>query len=133
MEERLGLTIGARKQAISNLLRLHMLFRPISSHPADSKVAPARKVLSLAMDDAIQYRCAGAIQAAIERQTDIEHGDDSSSDASSDLTADDDAETAGDGKKQRGEKNGKSEEACRYRLAVFKRSPCLVPMSQTSP
>jgi hypothetical protein len=56
------------------------------------------------MDDAIQYRCAGAIQAAIERQTEIEHGDDDASDASSDLTVDDDASNAGDARKRRQEK-----------------------------
>jgi cohesin complex subunit SA-1/2 len=62
-----------------------MLFRPIADNPADAKSAPARKVLSLTMDDAVQYRCAGAIQAAIERQTDY-LDDDGSSDASSVLT-----------------------------------------------
>jgi cohesin complex subunit SA-1/2 len=83
---------------------LHLLFRPISSHPADAAIAPARKVLSLEMDDAIQYRCAGAIQAAIERQTEIEHGDDDASDASSDLTVDDDESNAEDTRKRRQEK-----------------------------
>jgi hypothetical protein len=82
-----------------------MLFRPITGQPADVKVAPARKHLSLEMDDAIQYRCAGAIQAAIERQTDLGDDDDASSDSSSALTAvDEDANPIGAGQQGNGKK-----------------------------
>jgi len=82
-----------------------MLFRPISNNPDDAKVAPARQVLALEMDDAVQYRCAGAIQAAIERQTDLAEDGHSESDSSSELTADDD-EADGTGNKAAKGKKG---------------------------
>ena len=90
-----------------------MLFRPISNNPDDAKVAPARQVLALEMDDAVQYRCAGAIQAAIERQTDLVEDGDSSSDDSSDLTADDDEVDGVGNKAGKGKKGEGQSSACR--------------------
>lgn len=90
---------SSSRQAVINLLRFYMLFRPVSSSEADAKIAPARQLVHKTMDDSLQYRCAGAIQAAIEHQMDILHqDDDEGSDAASDVTEDEDRQANGDGK-----------------------------------
>ncbi|KAL0946186.1 hypothetical protein HGRIS_012447 [Hohenbuehelia grisea] len=61
---------GVKRSAFQNLLDLHVLFCAEQSVDADgSQLATAS--VALTMDDETQYRCAGFIQAEIERYTDL--------------------------------------------------------------
>lgn len=65
-------------QAFKNLLDLHVLFSSKQTVAADGSPLPTASV-ALEMDDEVQYRCAGYIQAEIERYADTladEAGDD---------------------------------------------------------
>ena len=53
-------------QAFQNLMNLHILFCSAQKNDADGGVLPMAS-LALTLDDEVQYRCAGFIQAEIER------------------------------------------------------------------
>lgn len=57
------------RQAFKNLLDLHVLFAAAQTVDADGAPLPIASI-SLSLDDEVQYRCAGYIQAEIERYTD---------------------------------------------------------------
>ncbi|KAH8097102.1 hypothetical protein BXZ70DRAFT_1009416 [Cristinia sonorae] len=56
---------GVRRSAFQNLMNLHILFCP----PSEEVTLPT-SVLALSLDDEAQYRCAGFVQAEIERYAD---------------------------------------------------------------
>ncbi|KAJ9119226.1 hypothetical protein QFC22_003718 [Naganishia vaughanmartiniae] len=56
--------------AVTDLLRFYVIFRPVESKE-DIPLSPCQTVLSVSMDDSLQFRCAGTIQAAIDKY--IEH------------------------------------------------------------
>ncbi|TFK53082.1 hypothetical protein OE88DRAFT_1718118 [Heliocybe sulcata] len=57
---------GVKRAAFQNLMNLHILFCPVQTVAPDGTNLPTAS-LSLALDDEAQYRCAGFIQAEIER------------------------------------------------------------------
>ncbi|KAF9817346.1 hypothetical protein IEO21_03487 [Rhodonia placenta] len=57
---------GVRRAAFQNLMNLHILFCPSQSVAPDGSRLPTA-ALPLSLDDEVQYRCAGFIQAEIER------------------------------------------------------------------
>lgn len=54
---------------MTDLLRFYVIFRPAEGKE-DTPASPCQTVLAVSMDDSLQYRCAGTIQAAIERYID---------------------------------------------------------------
>ncbi|PCH37402.1 hypothetical protein WOLCODRAFT_84248 [Wolfiporia cocos MD-104 SS10] len=60
---------GVRRAAFQNLMNLHILFCPAQSVAPDGSRLPTAS-LPLTLDDDAQYRCAGFIQAEIERYID---------------------------------------------------------------
>lgn len=54
---------------MTDLLRFYVIFRPAETKEG-VPVSPCQTVLAKTMDDALQYRCAGTIQAAIEKYID---------------------------------------------------------------
>ncbi|GHJ88769.1 hypothetical protein NliqN6_5171 [Naganishia liquefaciens] len=60
---------AVRREAVTDLLRFYVIFRPAAAKEGTS-ISPCQTVLSKTMDDALQYRCAGTIQAAIEKYSD---------------------------------------------------------------
>jgi len=58
------------KQAFKHLLDLHVLFSSNNSYAQNGNPHPTAS-LSLTLDDEVQYRCAGFIQAEIERYADF--------------------------------------------------------------
>ncbi|KZT04963.1 uncharacterized protein LAESUDRAFT_702953 [Laetiporus sulphureus 93-53] len=60
---------GVRRAAFQNLMNLHILFCPAQSIAPDGSRLPTAS-LALSLDDEVQYRCAGFIQAEIERYAD---------------------------------------------------------------
>lgn len=70
----------------------------------DSTISPCQTVLSVSMEDSLQFRCVGTIQAAIDKYIDHIGGKQSAreDDASSDLsTVEDDEERDQPQKKQK--------------------------------
>ncbi|KAF9029519.1 hypothetical protein BDZ89DRAFT_1065307 [Hymenopellis radicata] len=61
---------GVKRSAFKNLLNLHVLFSANQTTAADGTPLPTAAV-ALSMDDETQYRCAGYIQAEIERYTEL--------------------------------------------------------------
>ncbi|KAI0089427.1 hypothetical protein BDY19DRAFT_1070111 [Irpex rosettiformis] len=59
-------TDAVRRAAFQNLMNLHILFCPAQSIAPDGSELPTAK-LALTLDDETQYRCAGFVQAEIER------------------------------------------------------------------
>ncbi|KAI0943593.1 hypothetical protein AcW1_002723 [Taiwanofungus camphoratus] len=57
---------GVRRAAFQNLMHLHILFCPAQSIAPDGSRLPTSS-LPLTLNDEVQYRCAGFIQAEIER------------------------------------------------------------------
>ncbi|KAI0634280.1 hypothetical protein C8Q77DRAFT_1110838 [Trametes polyzona] len=57
---------GVRRAAFQNLLTLHILFCPSETTAPDGSRLPTAS-LPLSLDDEVQYRCAGFVQAEIER------------------------------------------------------------------
>ncbi|KAI0657496.1 hypothetical protein C8Q70DRAFT_919344 [Cubamyces menziesii] len=57
---------GVRRAAFQNLLTLHILFCPSETTMPDGTRLPTA-ALPLSLDDEVQYRCAGFVQAEIER------------------------------------------------------------------
>lgn len=53
-------------QAFQNLMNLHILFAPVEASSMDIPVPPMA-IMPLTLDEETQYRCAGFIQAEIER------------------------------------------------------------------
>lgn len=83
-------------------MNLHILFAPVQTSGADDSLPPPA-VLPLILDEELQYRCAGFIQAEIERfSEDIEELSPPPSEASgsdNDMSADEgDKRTKGKGK-----------------------------------
>lgn len=60
-------------QAVTDLLRFYVIFRPVEAKEGVPS-SPCQTVLSKSMDDSLQYRCAGTIQAAIEKYIDHVRG-----------------------------------------------------------
>jgi cohesin complex subunit SA-1/2 len=54
---------------VTDLLRFYVIFRPAEGKE-DTPASPCQTVLAVSMDDSLQYRCAGTIQAAIEKYID---------------------------------------------------------------
>ncbi|KAH8112371.1 hypothetical protein DFH11DRAFT_1607236 [Phellopilus nigrolimitatus] len=65
--------LGVKRAAFQNLLTLHILFLA-SSENVEGKEAPLAP-LALSMSDEVQYRCAGFVQAEIERYAEELEGD----------------------------------------------------------
>ncbi|PSR72770.1 hypothetical protein PHLCEN_2v11369 [Hermanssonia centrifuga] len=57
---------GVRRAAFQNLMNLHILFCPAQSIAPDGSPLPTA-FLALTLEDETQYRCAGFVQAEIER------------------------------------------------------------------
>jgi hypothetical protein len=56
-------------QAVTDLLRFYVIFRPVEAQE-NVPSSPCQTVLSKSMDDSLQYRCTGTIQAAVEKYID---------------------------------------------------------------
>ncbi|TFK75680.1 hypothetical protein BDN72DRAFT_450080 [Pluteus cervinus] len=63
---------GVKRAAFKHLLDIHVLFAPGQTQAADG--TPAGAPITLTLDDETQYRCAGYIQAEIERSEEDEDG-----------------------------------------------------------
>ncbi|KIJ64745.1 hypothetical protein HYDPIDRAFT_28110 [Hydnomerulius pinastri MD-312] len=80
---------GVKRAAFQNLMNLHILFCPTQATSPDGQSLPT-EVLALQLDEEVQHRCAGFIQASIEQYADLledgrtveeeENDDDDSSD-----------------------------------------------------
>jgi cohesin complex subunit SA-1/2 len=94
-------------------MNLHILFCPTQTIGADGGLLPLAS-LALTLDDEAQYRCAGFIQAQIERYAeDIDDGVTTADETASDRDSSDDSEPkeAGERLKNRtGKGKGKSSE-----------------------
>ncbi|EJD02028.1 uncharacterized protein FOMMEDRAFT_124206 [Fomitiporia mediterranea MF3/22] len=111
--------LGVRRAAFQNLLTLYVLFSAGSEGvgPEESPLAP----LTLSMNDELQYRCAGFVQAEIERYAEELEGDrpvppDENHDGS-DLSSDVEQETPGAKLKQ---KKGRRKEELNEEPIVIK-------------
>ena len=87
------------QQAFKHLLDLHVLFASTNALDPDGNPIPIAS-LALTLDDEIQYRCAGYIQAEIERYAEFLGNDDEDDDKSelSDAEVGSDEEGAGKSK-----------------------------------
>ncbi|THV05741.1 hypothetical protein K435DRAFT_76786 [Dendrothele bispora CBS 962.96] len=66
-----GVVEGVKRVAFKNLLDLHVLFSSAETHAADGSHLPlASEIMALNMDDEVQWRCAGYVQAEVERYAD---------------------------------------------------------------
>lgn len=65
-------------QAFQNLMMLHVLFIPAIPDPDGPSPSPLSSMLALTLDDEVQHRCAGFVQAEIERFAEelVENGQD---------------------------------------------------------
>jgi cohesin complex subunit SA-1/2 len=106
------------KQAFQNLMNLHVLFSSSEAVHPDGQEFPLAR-LSLSMDDEVQYRCAGFVQAEIERYAEELEPDRPAKAAESDdgfssQSEDDDNPDTGQGKrgKHDGKKSGEDEGIC---------------------
>ncbi|KAI0827388.1 hypothetical protein BC628DRAFT_1369278 [Trametes gibbosa] len=101
---------GVRRAAFQNLLTLHILFCPSETTAPDGSMLPTA-ALPLSLDDEVQHRCAGFVQAEIERYADeiaeSEPAEEHGSDEESDDQEDDEPEEQPKGKRGRAGK-GKS-------------------------
>ncbi|KIL63611.1 hypothetical protein M378DRAFT_107004 [Amanita muscaria Koide BX008] len=61
---------NVKRTAFKNLLDLHVLFSPVSAVDGDGGLLPTA-VAPLTLEDEIQYRCAGYMQAEIERYAEL--------------------------------------------------------------
>ncbi|KAG7442823.1 uncharacterized protein BT62DRAFT_935557 [Guyanagaster necrorhizus] len=86
---------GVQRTAFKNLLDLHVLFSATQTVAADGSQLSTATV-ALTMDDEAQYRCAGYVQAEIERYAEIAQGaeEEDKSDDGSDVDSGDDNEVA---------------------------------------
>jgi hypothetical protein len=87
------LSLKYSSKAVTDLLRFYVIFRSVENKE-DTTLSPCQTVLSVSMDDSLQFRCAGTIQAAIEKYIDHIGGKQPTreDDASSDLSTVEDAE-----------------------------------------
>ena len=69
------------RQAFKHLLDLHVLFASTDTVDPDGKPLPIAS-LALTLDDEVQYRCAGYIQAEIEKYAEFLGNDDEDDDKS---------------------------------------------------
>ncbi|KAG5728111.1 Cohesin subunit psc3 [Termitomyces sp. T112] len=60
---------SVKRAAFKNLLDLHVLFAPGATYDANGNPSPMASI-SITLDDEVQYRCAGYVQAEIERYAD---------------------------------------------------------------
>ncbi|KAA1471951.1 hypothetical protein DENSPDRAFT_148019 [Dentipellis sp. KUC8613] len=74
---------GVRRSAFENLMQLHILFCPPQSAETATENPPT-SFFSLTLDDEVQYRCVGFVQAEIERYAEELEEDDSESQESED-------------------------------------------------
>ncbi|KAF9232626.1 hypothetical protein BU15DRAFT_90603 [Melanogaster broomeanus] len=105
---------GVKRAAFQNLMNLHILFCPSQATSPDGHALPT-EALALQLDEEVQHRCAGFIQASIEQYAELledgsvaqEEQEDSDRDDSSE--EDEPAPTAKDPKgKGKGKGKGKS-------------------------
>ncbi|KAI6015155.1 hypothetical protein F5J12DRAFT_519559 [Pisolithus orientalis] len=61
---------GVKRAAFQNLMNLYILFCPTLAAAEDGQRLPT-EVLALQLDDEVQYRCAGFIQATIEQYAEL--------------------------------------------------------------
>ncbi|KAG6835657.1 hypothetical protein H0H93_016057 [Arthromyces matolae] len=61
---------SVKRAAFKNLLDLHVLFAPRATHEPDGNPSSLASI-SITLDDEIQYRCAGYVQAEIEQYADF--------------------------------------------------------------
>ncbi|KAI6128214.1 hypothetical protein EDD16DRAFT_1550109 [Pisolithus croceorrhizus] len=61
---------GVKRAAFQNLMNLYILFCPTRPDAEDGQRLPT-EVLALQLDDEVQYRCAGFIQATIEQYAEL--------------------------------------------------------------
>ncbi|KAF5323111.1 hypothetical protein D9611_009237 [Ephemerocybe angulata] len=105
---------SVRRAAFKHLLNHHILFSPDQPTLPDGSLSPLAAI-SISFDDETQYRCAGYIQAEIERYSDfladndgsaksLEEGDKSEDEESNAENADEDENGAGPSKKRKGKK-----------------------------
>lgn len=66
----LNIRIPTLLQAFQNLMTLHILFCTERTMTSDRRVLPTA-AFPLELDDEVQYRCAGFIQAAIEQYAEV--------------------------------------------------------------
>ncbi|KAK0451767.1 hypothetical protein EV421DRAFT_2075799 [Armillaria borealis] len=93
---------GVQRTAFKNLLDLHVLFSAAQTIAADGSQLSTATV-ALTMEDEAQYRCAGYVQAEIERYAEIvQEGDEeeNKSDDGSDVDSGDENDTAKKAKKK---------------------------------
>lgn len=93
-------------QAFQNLMNLHILFAPPQPDADDANVPPTA-TLPLTLDEEVQYRCAGFVQAEIERYAeDMEELSPPASEES-DLTSDN---GRSDGEEKKSKRKGKGKQ-----------------------
>ncbi|KAI0058337.1 hypothetical protein BV25DRAFT_1283433 [Artomyces pyxidatus] len=101
---------GVRRAAFQSLMNLHILFCTPAEEDAEMS-SSQQSLLALSLDDEVQYRCAGFVQAEIERYAD-ELGDSVGAIASHDSgSSDEEGEEAS--KKRKIAKQGKTGKAGR--------------------
>ncbi|EIW79750.1 hypothetical protein CONPUDRAFT_106434 [Coniophora puteana RWD-64-598 SS2] len=128
---------GVKRAAFQNLMHIHILFNPSNQNaaaaPGDARPLPTA-ALALELDDEVQYRCAGFIQATIEQfeehfeESAVSERDEDSASGSGDDSDEDGAATAGkekekekEGGKAKGKTKAKGRE--RERLASMLQTP----------
>ncbi|KAL4076765.1 hypothetical protein V8B97DRAFT_2084279 [Scleroderma yunnanense] len=65
---------GVKRAAFQNLMNLYILFCPTQATAADGQDLPTEP-LAIQLDDEVQYRCAGFIQATIEQYAELLEAD----------------------------------------------------------
>lgn len=99
---------GVKRAAFKHLLDLHVLFSDAQSLAADGSPLPLASV-ALSLDDEIQYRCAGYVQAEIERYAEFLEGqEDGEEDGDGSAgSSDEEGEKVGNKEKEKKVKNVK--------------------------
>lgn len=65
-----GYQLTVLLQAFQNLMNLHILFVPVQAAGTEDATVSSTAVLPLTLDEETQHRCAGFIQAEVERYAD---------------------------------------------------------------
>ncbi|KAI0795779.1 hypothetical protein C8Q75DRAFT_747433 [Abortiporus biennis] len=100
---------GVRRAAFQNLMNIHILFCPALTVAPDGSDLPTAS-LSLILDEEVQFRCAGFVQAEIERYAeDLEEHSPHEDTASDDEGSDDLSDAESRPKKKKG-KSGKAKQ-----------------------
>jgi cohesin complex subunit SA-1/2 len=112
-------------KAFKHLLDLHVLFASTNAFDPDGNPLPIAK-LALTLDDEVQYRCAGYIQAEIERYAEFLGNDDEDDDKSELSDAEVGSDEEGAAKSKVKPKKSRKDRTLEHYHASFSRANILI-------